>query len=391
MDLYGNIKLPTAPGASVAQSTRAEAFAFIESELLAALGDNDLSDGIDLSSSVLGTSKDAYRLNQFGVLGIIAKLYLNAEVYLESAAGARDGTPHYNEAAAAATYIIDNGGYTLCLPANCKGSNPGARPEGGALTGADADPTELAGFPHVFQPNNQGNPEHIWTVKYDAATAGGFNLAMMALHYSSQLTWNFDSQPWNGYSTLEAFYNSYNGDPRQKWSFIEGPQYDFGGNDLLDYATDDGNPLLNYTPYVNEIYPDGCRECGARPGKFSYAQFGRSSMDNDFTLVRLGQVYLIRAEALARAAGDWSLALTDVNTVRARAGAGGLAAMDATVFLAERGREMFSEAVRRTDLIRFGKYGDSWWEKPASDANKTIFPIPFDAIQAGGLSQNPGY
>ena len=76
MDLYGNIQLPTAPGASVAQSTRAEAFAFIESELLAALGDSDLSDGVDLTSTALGTAKDAYRLNQFGVLGIIAKFCL---------------------------------------------------------------------------------------------------------------------------------------------------------------------------------------------------------------------------------------------------------------------------------------------------------------------------
>ena len=64
-----------------------------------------------------------------------------------------------------------------------------------------------------------------------------------------------------------------------------------------------------------------------------------------------------------------------------------------TEFLAERGREMFSEAVRRTDLIRFGAYGNAWWEKSTSTANKTIFPIPFDAIQAanGTLTQNPGY
>ena len=248
----------------------------------------------------------------------------------------------------------------------------------------------LLTIPHVFAPNNQGNQEHIWTVKYDAATAGGFNLAMMALHYSSQLTWNFDSQPWNGYSSLEAFYNSFNGDERQKWSFVEGPQLDFGGNALLDYATDDGDPLLNYTPFINEIYPDGCRECGVRPGKFSYSQFGRASMDNDFTLIRLGQVHLIRGEALARAAGDWSLALADVNALRARVGMGALAAMDADTFLAERGKEMFSEAVRRTDLIRFGKYGGTWWEKPASDATKELFPIPFDRIQEG-LTQNPGY
>ena len=54
---------------------------------------------------------------------------------------------------------------------------------------------------------------------------------MMALHYSSQLTWNFDSQPWNGYSTLEAFYNSFDAnDARRKASFIAGPQKDYGGN-----------------------------------------------------------------------------------------------------------------------------------------------------------------
>ena len=31
----------------------------------------------------------------------------------------------------------------------------------------------------------------------------------MTLHYSSQLTWNFEAQPWNGYAALEEFYNSY--------------------------------------------------------------------------------------------------------------------------------------------------------------------------------------
>ena len=71
----------------------------------------------------------------------------------------------------------------------------------------------------------------------------------------------------------------------------------------------------------------------------------------------------------------------------------GFTSMDADIFLAERGREMFGEAVRRTDLIRFGKYNDAWWEKPASEPYKNILPIPFEAIQAaaGSLTQNPGY
>lgn len=386
MDMYGNIKLPTSPGTDVKQSTRLEAFTFIESELLASLGVSAVSASMDLSGSALGTDKNPYRLNRFGVLGILAKLYLNAEVYT--------GTGRYQEAHDAADYIINNGGYTLC-GTGCKVKNLGKRPA------VATDPDELEGFAAVFAPNNAGNPEHIWTVNYEAGVNGGFNLAMMALHYSSQITWNFDSQPWNGYSTLEAFYNSFDAnDARKKASFIAGPQLDYFGNTLLDYATDDGDPELDYTPAINEIFPDGIRQAGARPGKFSYKQFGRSDMDNDFTLLRLGQIYLIRAEAAARVGGSWdgAAALTDTNVIRARANATAYTAAELTEteFLAERGREMFSEAVRRTDLIRFGAYGNAWWEKSTSTANKTIFPIPFDAIQAANagsfqLTQNPGY
>lgn len=383
MDMYGRIKVPTAPEQDAPQGTRIEAFNFIESELLATLGISAVTASMDLSASALGTDKNAYRINQFAALGILAKLYLNAEVYT--------GTPRYQEAHDAADYIINNGGYTLC-GVGCKVKNLGKRPS------VASDPDELEGFAAVFAPNNAGNPEHIWTVNYEAGVNGGFNLAMMALHYSSQATWNFDSQPWNGYSTLEAFYNSFDDtDARKKASFIAGPQVDYYGNTLLDYATDDGEPELNYTPAINEIFPDGLREAGARPGKFSYKQFGRSDMDNDFTLLRLGQIYLIRAEAAARVGGGWdgAAALTDTNIIRARANAEAYTAaqLTETEFLAERGREMFSEAVRRTDLIRFGAYGNAWWEKSASTANKIIFPIPFDALQAanGTLTQNPGY
>jgi len=51
------------------------------------------------------------------------------------------------------------------------------------------------------------------------------------------------------------------------------------------------------------------------------------------------------------------------------------------------------ESSRRTDLIRFGKFGGSWWEKTNSDSFRTLFPIPLEQINAssGSLSQNPGY
>src|SRR5690606_11213484 len=192
----------------------------------------------------------------------------------------------------------------------------------------------------------------------------GMNFAHMTLHYSSQFTWNLVSQPWNGYSALEDFYNSYDdSDARKKANFIVGPQFDYNGSAILDYAATDGQLELNYTPEINELEPNASRKGGARLGKFSFRLFGRDNQDNDMPIIRLGELYLIRAEGRARAVNNWSLAEADVNTIRTRAGLGPIPGLNADSFLAERGREMFMEVTRRQDLIRFGKFDDAWWEK----------------------------
>lgn len=377
MDLYGNVPLETGVE-NPTQNTRAEVFEFVEEELLGALGISAVSSSMDLSNSPLGTDNNPYQINQFGALGLLAKIYLNAEVYT--------GTPRWDDAAIAASYIIDSGVYSLCGD-GCSIPNLGKR------AGVDSDPEMLTGYPAVFAANNDNNPEHIFVVNYDEVSGGGMNFSQMNLHYSSQFTWNLDSQPWNGYATLEDFYNSYeDGDARKKANFIVGEQLDFGGSAILDYASDDGDLVLNYTPAINELEPNSLREAGARPGKFSFKQFGRNDQSNDYPIVRLGDIYLVRAEAMSRAAGNWDMGADDVNTIRARAGVGPLSSITADSFLAERGREMFQEASRRTDLIRFGRYNDAWWEKPMSPAHTALMPIPFDQLQANSsLSQNPGY
>jgi len=380
MDLYGRVKIVTTPGANPPQASRADVFAFVESELLAAIGIPAVTPGMDLSASPLTTDKNPYRINQFAALGVLAKVYLNAEVYT--------GVPRYAEAANAASYVIDQGGYILCDDASCVKPNPGKRPA------VDSDPDNLTGYATVFAPNNQDSPEIIWSVAYDGVSAGGMNFHHMSLHYSSQFTWNFVSQPWNGYSALEEFYNSYEaGDARKANNFIVGPQLDYGGSAVIDYAATDGNLEIDYTPGINELEPNASRVGGARLGKFSHRLFQRDDQDNDMPIIRLGDLYLIRAEGLARAAGDWSLAGPDVNTLRARANIGPLTPLNADTFLAERGREMFQEASRRTDLIRFGAFDDPWWEKTNNDPNKALFPIPQPQIDAanGTLTQNPGY
>ena len=379
LDMYGRVKIVTSPGGDAPQSDRVDVFNFVESELLAALGIPAVTAVMDLSGSDLTTEISNYRINQYGALGILAKLYLNAEVYT--------GTPRYQEADWAATYILDNSPYVLC-DAGCSVTNLAKRPE------VDTDPETLDGYAAVFAPNNEDNPEIIFAIEYASVGGGGMNFSQMTLHGPSQLTYGLDAAPWNGFVTLEEFYNSFeDGDARKEANFLVGPQTDFSGNPLIDFAADDADLQVTYTPAINELEPNALRQGGARMKKFSFQLLGRQDMNNDYPIVRLGDVHLIRGEARARAAGDWDLSLPDVNALRARAGVAPLGSIDADGFLAERGKEMFQESSRRTDLIRFGKFQDSWWEKTNADSFRNLFPIPIDQINAsdGTLTQNPGY
>lgn len=379
LDLFGRVKIVTAPGQNPPQATRVEVYNFVESELLAALGIPAVTASLDLSSSPLGTGINNYRINQYAALGILAKLYLNAEVYT--------GVPKYAEADWAASYIIDNSPYVLCSD-GCIEPNLAKRPE------VDTDPTELEGYAAIFAPTNQNNPEIIWSIEYNSIGLGGMNFNQMTLHGPSQLTYGLDAAPWNGFVVLEEFYNSYeDGDDRKEANFLVGPQTDFVGNPLIDFAADDDELQVNYTPEINELEPNALRQGGVRMKKFSFEILGRPDMNNDYPIVRLGDVHLMRAEARSRVAGDWNLSLPDVNALRERANVAPLTSIDADAFLAERGREMFLESSRRIDLIRFGKWSDSWWEKTNSDAFRTVMPIPLAQINAsdGTLTQNPGY
>lgn len=137
----------------------------------------------------------------------------------------------------------------------------------------------------------------------------------------------------------------------------------------------------------------------------------------DFPLMRTGDAYLMAAEAILRGGGgSRTEALTLVNEIRhraymsgnyARAGvrsdvSGTIADSELTLdfILAERQRELASELVRRTDLVRFGKFtkGNNWdWKggerlgKDVDDHFK-VFPIPEDELSNNPtLTQNDGY
>jgi hypothetical protein len=142
---------------------------------------------------------------------------------------------------------------------------------------------------------------------------------------------------------------------------------------------------------------------GYRVEKYEFSKksdSGRNKGDADIIIIRLADVYLMRAEAKLRKSNDAAGALADVNTVRAArtktTPAPALTSMNLDLLFRERGFEFYWELLRRTDMIRFGKYEDSWTEKDDKNKLKRVFPLPQTAIDGasnlpGYLKQNPGY
>lgn len=131
-------------------------------------------------------------------------------------------------------------------------------------------------------------------------------------------------------------------------------------------------------------------------------------VDTDFPLFRLTDVYLMYAEAVLRggSSGNTTDALKYVNEIRERAygnTSGNITAGELTLdfLLKERGRELYWEAHRRTDLIRFGQFtsGNLKWdwkggslEGSATSDHLNLYPLPaFDLGLNKNLKQNPGY
>jgi len=141
--------------------------------------------------------------------------------------------------------------------------------------------------------------------------------------------------------------------------------------------------------------------------RFSKYQFSRtapnccSGSSVDIVLIRLGEIYLMRAEAKLRK-GDAAGALADINTLRTSRNARPsqtpkpLASINLDILFRESGFELYWEGLRRNYQIRFGKYEGTWTGKTDVNVSKRLFPIPQKAVdgassEKGFLVQNQGY
>lgn len=338
MDNYGDIPLVTSfkdAEEFPSKATRQEVYDFVVAEL-------------EASVPLLPSSANDFAVSQGMGYTLLAKLYLNSEVYT--------GTAQYEKAEAMCDSVINLGQYSL--------DNSVTAP---------------------FAANNISNQENIFTIIFDENDAQGFRLHMRTLHYLSDATFGMAVGPWNGFAVVEDHYNTYDDNDlrKQEW-FLVGQQKDKNGGNLFD-QTAGANLVL--TPEIPSLVmgsgntPAEIRMSGARVSKYEIEEGALENLNNDFPLYRYADVLLMKAECAVRlrgaGAGD-----AFIFPIRDRANAGPTSGFGLDKILEERGRELFCEGHRRQDLIRFGRFNDSWWEKPASGQERTTFPIPQWAIEA---------
>jgi hypothetical protein len=383
LDHFGGVPIDTTteidPGA---RSTRRELFDFIESELIAAR-DGGLPATWDAPNNG--------RLTKGAADAILASMYINAGVFTKDGAAGGISATAYNSCLG----VLVNAGQDACqaaIDASDRILNSGNY--------------QLAdSFPKAFRHDNGTSKENIFVVKFIPADGVGIGVTMAALHYCQYAPLT----PWNGFSTLAATYGAFDATDKRRNAILMGPQKDVLSGALVTVRVSGACPA--YTPANALVFTDTIHNItsaseseGGRIYKWP-ADPGHVAQNsgNDFAWFRLGEIYLIKAEALNEQTPGSGAALTLLNTLRARTGeavntplAG---TIDRAMILRERLFELFGEGKRRQDLIRFGAYTTRTDAASGLVGGKTaradyyvLMPIPQTQINSNPLLvQNPGY
>lgn len=351
MDLYANppfVKETDPVGTFLPpQIKRADLFTYVESELK------------DIESQVVGARQNEYaRVDQGAVWSLLARLYLNAKVYT--------GTDRYTDAVTYSSKVIA-AGYTL-------------KPRYNQLFLAD---------------NNKSNTEMILPIAYSGTGTQSYGGTSFIINASvgsgiDQSLFGIKSGGWGGNRTtknLPLLFGDYTKTKDARALFM-GSNLEI--NDISQYTQ--GLAVAKFRNVTSQ---------GA-DGSNAAASFS----DVDFPLFRLAEQYLIYAEAVLRGGtgGDKATAIGYINQLRLRAygdNTGNVADINTDMILDERGRELYWECFRRTDLIRYGKYTTNAYLWPwkggakngtAVDDHFNIFPLPVDDLNANpNLKQNDKY
>lgn len=408
LDLFGISFVKDDPGAISKIIRGTEAVEYIKKEL------------IDVEPFLDNTTGPG-RITKNGALGLLAKLHLNAAAYSNIYAQTFNfATSDLDAVIRYCDQIINSGNHALS-----------------------------ADYFSIFNDNNHTNKELVFAVDQRADLNGHNRLAYFSLSGDQFPLPQFPgANGTDGPGITPEFYrtwvNAYSVDPaladprffKQNVGMntnpadscvtdfhidrgiLRGQQYGLIRRNGVFVKCANGNfkvgPLFNDTrnrPTVPVIFTEAIDfstagsgySTGYRVEKYEFSRksvSGRNFGEADISIIRLADVYLMRAEAKLRK-GDAVGALADVNTVRMSRTAYSvkptpLTTINLDILFRERGFEFYWEMHRRTDMIRFGKYEGVWTEKTNNDRNKRLFPIPQTAIDGaanlpGYLKQNPGY
>jgi hypothetical protein len=361
MDLYGNppfvTELSPIGGPPPPQIKRADLFDYVEEEL------------VDLEATIPATNEYG-RATTSAVRALLARLYLNAQVYTQNPQTLTPGPERFSDAAAYAKKVID-AGFTL-----------------------------VNEYPWLMRADNHLNKsEFIFTINYDGLRTQGFGGTTFLTHASvggdiPAISFGVGGG-WGGIRTTKNLPNLF---PDITGTQDKRAQFFTTGQNIEIASQTDFRNGLAVTKYRN-IRRDGT--------------IGQSQdfADIDMPLFRLAEMYLIYAEAVLRGgSGDATLALSYVNKIRGRAygndpnsTAGNISQgqLNLDFILDERARELYWEGFRRTDLIRFNRFVESsylWpWKGGVSSgtgvaAFRKLYPLPSSDVNANpNLIQNPGY
>ena len=378
MDCYGNVPFSTKVSTESPSplESRTALFNWIESELKDVVGSM-------LAPAVRKSTDNGYgRADQDAVNLLLARMYLNAEVYT--------GTARWEEAKTYAEKVI-NGPHKLWTTGTGKWS----------------------AYQMLFMGDNGENgssQEAILPLYQDGVTttSWGTSLFLMAS------TWKADMDTDKDYGTDQFWAGN-----RARSQFIakffpnnDAPKATIA--DMVKAAGDDralffgkGRDLVVETPteYTSGYAVGKYRNTYSNGGNPHNSKF----VDTDYFLMRSAEAYLIAAEADARLNGGVTTATGKgyIDAIRQRANNKDLkASYNLNQILDERARELYHEGFRRTDLIRYGYYGgeksgEYLWEwkggiknGQAIAAYLNVFAIPAEDVNSNPNlkgKQNTGY
>lgn len=361
MDNWGNIPMVTDYNDTnlPTLTPRKEAYNFILKEL------NEIK---DVLRSDVGTASYG-KFTKGAAYALLAKMYLNAEAWGVD-------SPRWKEAADACDVVMSLD-YII-------------EPE----------------WKTNFAVNNDVSREAILAACFSANESDGNyrRVDYEWLHYKDNITLGYRGTGNNCMCAQPDYVRLFDEeDKRFEGSFLLGPMIDPATGEVLMTAHD--RPLI-HTIDVTIVpgserdgtpWGDVNQEDGARNFKWTYDKSIINMMENDFHIIRLADIYLMKAEALVRQGIDNAIATELVNTIRQR-GYGNTNHNYESVTLEdialERKLELAWEFWARQDNIRFKTFQDVRWLKPSTKGQDhlNIFPIPQTAWQANDkLVQNPGY